>query len=275
MSLKSRLKKKIRKNVAPIMAKVAPYKTAVISAAASYFLPGAGALTAVGGKYIGQYWGATAARGDGLRGRDARIEGRKVGDRALKYGLVGAGVGTVAAAAVGSWWTPGVFADVWAPSAAPAGVNGLPAGFGGVTPQQSAAASSAFGFTQPATVPAGFGGTTAAQAAAAATAFGYTSPVGAAFPTVTQAAASGSSLWGTVGTAAGAVVQAVPTISGLIKAPSPPAAPGMDPETGKYGYDGGGTGGGGTLNADGSSAAGASSGSGWLVAAAALLLLAG
>ena len=245
-----------------------------IGATAAAFIPVVGLVAApvvaFAGASAGRYFSSANARYEGKSGHRARQIGRNEFVRTGLYGAAGAAVGIGATAVIGA----GSFAST---PAAGAGVNGLPAGFGGVTPGESAAAASAFGFASPSTVPAGFGGTTAAQAAAAASAFGYTSPISAGFPAVTQAvASSGSSFWGTVGTAAGAAVQAVPTISGFIKAPAPPTAPGTSPETGNYGYEGaGGSGGGGTLNADGTAAAGKGSGSGLAVAAIALLLLAG
>lgn len=176
MSLKSRLKKKYRKaresvkqfsrnTLAPIAAKVAPYKTAALAGIASYFAtPAAGAAVVAGGKYIGQYWGATAARGDGLSGREARSVGRKVGDRAMKYGLVGAGVGTATALLIGSpWLGSGVATNVWA---------GAPATSGGAFGAGASTANAAMGIATGPGAGAVAGSSAGATAAAAAAASG-------------------------------------------------------------------------------------------------------
>lgn len=247
-SLIKRYRKKIkeysREKLAPIMRKVAPVKTGIISTAASYFLPGAGLLTAGAGKYIGQYWGATEARGEGLSGRDARLVGRKVGDRAFKYGLIGAGVGTAAAFTVGSWWTPGIAGDIWAKPAqtygsytyGPGGTqNFVP----GVSADPNAAAEATMANYAAAGGPDAFGVAQAPKSllgAGAGAASGAAS--GGTADTITKLAAAAGAVAGTTGY--------------QLPGTAPTPKPGSDPMGGGGGYEGaGGSGPIGSLNAGG------------------------
>jgi hypothetical protein len=90
-SLKKKVKKLGRK-VSKVAAKAAPVVTGVLGAAATVFAgPAAGAAITAAGAGIGRYAGAAAARDKGKHGREARKEGRKVMQKAFKYGLIGTG----------------------------------------------------------------------------------------------------------------------------------------------------------------------------------------
>lgn len=73
---------------------------AVGAAFASYYggASAGAAVTAAGAGVAyagGSYWGATAARGEGKSGREAREAGRQVGRRAAIYAGIGGGIGTL------------------------------------------------------------------------------------------------------------------------------------------------------------------------------------
>ncbi len=89
--------KKIGRKAQKITAKASKIITPVVALAATVaFGPVAGAAVAGVGAGIGRVTGATAARDKGLRGRDARAEGRKLAKKNLKWGLMATGVGAVA-----------------------------------------------------------------------------------------------------------------------------------------------------------------------------------
>lgn len=96
--------KRIGRKVAPARAKATPYiagvATAVGAGVATYYGGAAAgtAVTAAGaalGYAKGSYWGATAARAEGQKGKEARAEGRKVGERSALAAGIGGAVGTL------------------------------------------------------------------------------------------------------------------------------------------------------------------------------------
>jgi hypothetical protein len=95
--------KYVGRQSAPVLARTIPYATGVAAAVGSfvgtvYFGPLAGAAVGAGitgtNSAAAYYFGATAARKKGERGREAREEGRKVRRRTAVAGAAGTAVGT-------------------------------------------------------------------------------------------------------------------------------------------------------------------------------------
>lgn len=103
-----RIAKQAGRISAPYKAAAAPYVTGIGAGVGSFVVTifagpilGAAAgtaLTAAGGA-ASYYYGATAARGEGKHGREARHEGRTVRRHSLQAGAIGTAVGTLGATA--------------------------------------------------------------------------------------------------------------------------------------------------------------------------------
>ena len=113
MSLRKRIKavgkkvqervKDVGRSVSVVAAKVVVPLTAVSAGAASLmFGPAVGTAVAGVGAGWGRYLGATAARKEGLKGTEARTEGRELSQRALKYGMMTGALGTGIAGGIGA-----------------------------------------------------------------------------------------------------------------------------------------------------------------------------
>jgi len=95
--------KDVGRSVSVVAAKVVVPLTAVSAGAASLmFGPAVGTAVAGVGAGWGRYLGATAARKEGLKGTEARTEGRELSQRALKYGMMTGALGTGIAGGIGA-----------------------------------------------------------------------------------------------------------------------------------------------------------------------------
>jgi hypothetical protein len=112
MSLRKRLKsigskvqekaKDVGRQVQSVAAKVVVPVTAGLSAVGTFIGgPALGAAFALPGTAIARGVGATAARKEGLKGMDARTEGRELAQRTLKYGMLGMTAGMAGAGIAG------------------------------------------------------------------------------------------------------------------------------------------------------------------------------
>ena len=113
MSLRKRLKKvgqkiqtrakQIGRQAQTVASKVVVPLTAVTAGAMSVmFGPAAGMAVAGVGAGWGRVLGSTAARKEGIKGKDARTAGRKLSQRALKYGMMTGALGTGIAGGIGA-----------------------------------------------------------------------------------------------------------------------------------------------------------------------------
>lgn len=95
--------KDVGRQVAVVGAKVVVPLTAASAGVASVlFGPAAGAGMAGIGAGWARYLGSTAARKEGIKGTEARTEGRELSQRALKYGMMTGALGTGIAAGIGA-----------------------------------------------------------------------------------------------------------------------------------------------------------------------------
>lgn len=162
-----------------VAARVSRVARPVVSAAASYLYGplGGAAVTAIS-HYPHQYQETVKARNDGLRGRDARGEGRDHAQRTTIHSLIAMGVGSAAAGVTGGWQASAV------------GVHGQAlTGWG--------TGAGALGLTNPfMSVPTAAAATTASSAAAAAAvAAGTQAGAQAVAPKPPAPAANTSSSW--------------------------------------------------------------------------------
>ena len=95
--------KDVGRQVQSVAAKAVVPMTAITAGAMSVmFGPGAGAAVSGVGAGWGRVLGATAARKEGLKGMEARTEGRELSQRAFKYGMILTGAGTGIAGGIGA-----------------------------------------------------------------------------------------------------------------------------------------------------------------------------
>lgn len=124
----SRLRKKIKKVARKhlkVVSKAVKVVTPVLAAAGSIIGgPVLGTAIAGAGAGIARYSGAAAARSQGIRGRDARVKGRKLAKRTLIYGMGGAALGFGASLVAGGSALGGL-----------AGAGALSSGAGKVMPK--------------------------------------------------------------------------------------------------------------------------------------------
>lgn len=271
MGLKRYVKKKrqqlkrIGRKIAPTVARIAPYKTAVLSGVATYFgTPAAGAAVGAVGGEISRYWGATAARSDGYSGRDARRKGRTVRKKAWIGAGAGVAAGTAAAALFGSPWTgSGLLSSASKQGVGAASTNAQAA----ASPSTKLTTSQALTSASKQMAAAGqlTGGNPTLMGAAAGTQAGAQIVPGTTL-TVAEVLTAGGTL--------GGIAQALGV--GAATGTRPPTMP--DPDGGQT--PGGGDGGAGsnpfnTINAPGpDGGSGRPMGMGWLIGGLALLALA-
>jgi hypothetical protein len=94
--------KDVGRQVQSVAAKVVVPATAVLSTVGTFIGgPALGAAFALPGTALARGVGATAARKQGIKGMEARTEGRELARRTLKYGMLGMTAGMAGAGVVG------------------------------------------------------------------------------------------------------------------------------------------------------------------------------